>query len=257
LERAGLAFDSVLGFSVGALTGAYYSMGLMEDAVERWRLHRGGTLRLAPRLFPPSLFSNMPIREAVAWAGDDEQAKARARCRLVVVSSLCSRQRAIYPVFTPEGRGGWDAPLLDHLLASCAIPLVFPRVRLGFRGEELALFDGGVACAQPMSFEALGACRDVIALEVVRREEEGRRRVSLLREIDQRARETMLLLFAQGLGSLRARSHPPRVYRLAPSRVLEFTMLDFNDVERIRQSLDLGTADALGFLERPEGFAER
>jgi len=107
------------------LTGVYYCFGRLEEGVEGWRRHEGGTLRLRPRLYPPSIFSNDPIKEAVPFIENDAEARAKARRRLIVVSALRSRARAIYPVFSPGGQDGWDGPLLDHLFASCAIPVVF------------------------------------------------------------------------------------------------------------------------------------
>ncbi len=250
LESAGLDFDSILGFSAGALTGIYSGFGRLSEAVDNWRRHQGGTLRLSPRLFPPSLFSDAPIREAVPFIASDDEARAGLRRRLIVVSALRSRQRAVYPEFTPGGRSGWDGPLLSHLLASCAIPLIFPPVRLTFRGAPVALFDGGVPCAEPMSFLSLASCRDIVVLDVVRPEEAGRRGGGVFGRIDQRARETMLHLIGQGLSSLKDSPEPPRIFRLAPSKTLEYTMLDFNNTARIRASIDQGAADAADFLAR-------
>jgi predicted acylesterase/phospholipase RssA len=255
LEKEGLEFDSVLGFSAGALTGVYYCLGRMAEGVEGWRRHEGGTLTLRPRLFPPSIFSNAPIAEAVPFIKNDDEAKTLCRRRLIVVSALRSRARAISAIYTPGGSDGWDGPLLPHLLASCAIPVVFPPVRLNFRGESVALFDGGVPCAEPMSFSALAHCRDIITLDVVRPDEVGRPGSGILGRIDQRARETMRTLIGQGLGSLTAASDPPRIFRLAPSKILGYTMLDFNNITKIAGSLDQGQEDASRFLENPADFA--
>lgn len=250
LSEGGLVFDSVLGFSAGALTGAAYVLGTLEGAVERWRNLNGGILRFSPRLFPLSLFSDRPIWESLDYGFDEEETKARARCRLVVVSARFERSRPVYAVFTPGGRQGWDAPLSGHLAASCAIPLVFPPVRLEFRGENLLLFDGGVPCGEPMSFRDLAGCKDVLILEMVRPEEMGRARRGWIERLDQRARETLLGLIGEGVGSLRSLPDPPRIFRLAPSRTLELTMLSFKGVP-IREGLALGKEDARAFLQDP------
>lgn len=256
LEKAGLEFDSVLGFSAGALTGTYYCLGRTEEGVENWRRLKGDTLRFQPRLFPFSLFSDAPIREAVPFVEDDEQAKTLTRRRLIVVSALRSRKRSIDAVFTPGGREGWNGPLLGHLLASCAIPVVFPPARLNLRGEAVDLFDGGVPCREPMDFKSLASCRDIIALDVVRPEEIGRQGSGILGRIDQKARETMRLLIGQGLASLRSLPEPPRVFRLPPSSILPLSMLDFSKLDRIKECLDQGQKDAERFLDRPEDFAQ-
>ena len=36
LDRAGVRFDAVLGFSAGSLNGAAYSLGVLDLALERW-----------------------------------------------------------------------------------------------------------------------------------------------------------------------------------------------------------------------------
>ncbi|MBI3554501.1 MAG: patatin-like phospholipase family protein [Elusimicrobia bacterium] len=257
LAGAGLEFDSVLGFSAGALAGAYYALGRIDEAVRRWRAHEGTGLHFSPRLFPPSLFSDVTIREGASCAADDAAAKSALRCRLVVVSARRSRDRAFYGVFTPGGRDGWDGPLHSHLLASCSIPLIFPPVRLEFRGERLTAFDGGVPCSEPMSFEALGPCGDALVLDVVRPEEKDRRPPGLFAGVDHQARVTMRTLIGQGLASLRARSEPPRIFRLAPSRILAYKMLDLNDHSNIDASLELGAEDARRFLKDPASFEER
>ena len=251
----GLHFDSVLGFSAGALTGAAYTLGLLGDALRRWRAIDGGILRLAPRLFPLSLFSDRPIWESVDYALDDEQARKRTRCRFVVVTSRTKRDRHVQAVFSPEGRQGWDAPMGRHLVASCSIPLIFPPVNVDFRGEDLRLFDGGVPCEQPMSSSELAGCRDIIVLEMVRPEEVGRLQGGLLREFDQKARETVRRLVNQGLASLKGLADPPRIFRLAPSKPIEFMMLSFR-AANIRPALEQGEADARAFISRPLDYLE-
>src|SRR5205807_840212 len=97
------------------------------------------------------------------------------------------------------------------------------------RGQKHFLVDGGVPCAEPMSFLEVGASRDLLVLDVVRAEEALRRPPGVLAGIDHAARQSMRVLMAQGLDSLRALPRPPRVFRLAPSRILAYKMLDFGE----------------------------
>lgn len=250
LLKEGLTFDSVLGISIGSVNGAAYCLGLFDEALERWGTLNGGILRFSPRLFPPSLCSDRPLWELTAFVDGEEEAKKRAVCRLVVVTARVRRDRPVYAVFTPGGREGWDAPLARHLVASSAVPLVFPPVKVDFRGESLTLFDGGVPCAEPMSFRELGPCRDVLVLEMVRQDEMGRPARGLVEATDQRARETVRRLNDRGVASLRSPPDPPRVFRLAPSRRLPFHMLDFSG-PGLREALTLGELDAADFLRAP------
>jgi predicted patatin/cPLA2 family phospholipase len=249
LERSGVKFDSVLGFSAGALNGAAYTLGRCPEAIERWRTTSRGVLRFSPRLFPsPSLFSNGPLWERVDYAHDDKSARASARCNLTVISAQADRTGPIYARFEPDGR--WDAPMAWHLLASSAIPLVFPRISLTYEGKSLTLFDGGVPCEQPLDFSPLSSCADVLFLEMVRPDEVGRPVAGLLQEYDQKGRETVRMLMNQGAASLRGKS---RVFRLHPSRRLDFTMLTF-DAAKLDDAIALGASDARAFLARPESL---
>lgn len=249
LQRAGLEFDALLGFSAGSLNAAAYALGLLDQVRERWADGRR-VLVFSPRLWPLSLFSDEPLRRAIDYARDDEQARGRARCRLVVASARVSRDAQVYGVFDPKGL--WDGPLAAHLLASCAIPLVFPRVTLPFRGRPETLFDGGVGCATPFSFRALGDCADVIVLEMVRPDEVAGPPRPWLGAIDGRGRRAVRRLIDQGAAEAAARG--ARVFRLAPSRVLDFSMLDFN-ARRLAESAALGESDARAFLAAPAAFA--
>lgn len=251
LERAGLAFDSVLGFSAGSLNGAAYSLGIMDQAVSRWSLLKN-VLRFSPRFKPLSLFSQAPVWQSISYAHDDEQARRQARCRLVIPSARWQRDKVIYAEFDSK-QGRWDGPLSSHLLASCAIPGVFPPVDLEFRGDAMRLFDGGVRCGQAFSFTSLGDCADVLVLEMVRPDEMGRRPSGLFGYVNQRSREACRSLIDEGAASWSGHPKPPRLFRLAPSRPLGFSMLDFSS-GKIAPALSLGAADARAFLARPQAF---
>lgn len=258
LERAGLSFDSVMGFSAGALAAAVYALGLTEEALRRWEKVDGGILSPRPRLWPPALFSDRSLWEAVDYAADEEAARARTRCRLTVASARADRSGRVYARFSPPGQGPWDAPLAAHIVASCSIPLIFPSVTLAYRDERLRLFDGGVPCREPLSFRCLEDCRDVLVLEVVRPEERAGRGPPFFRAwwdkafspFDRRMRELVRRLMDEGVRSLQGLPQPPRIFRLAPSRPLAYTALSFRRSD-ILASLELGARDAQAFLREP------
>lgn len=251
LEEGGLSFDAALGFSAGALNGAAYALGVTGKALELWGALDFRVLKLSPRLYPPSLFSDAPIREKLSYLGTDEQARASMRCPLTVVSAAADRSRPVYARFERGGR--WDGRLEDHLVASCAIPLVFPRQVLPLGGAPLSLFDGGVPCKQPLSFEALADCADVLVLEMVRPEEVGAPAWHPVAEINRRSRETVVRLMGQGVASLRPRG--TRVFRLRPSRPLGYSMLDFRPAG-MAAARELGRRDAEAFLRSPAGVLD-
>lgn len=245
LERAGLTFDAVLGFSAGAINGAAYALGLVDKAVDLWPAIRR-PFRLSPRLRPFSLCSFEPLREALGFDLDDSAARARARCRLLVASAHIDRCRAIYAEFDPRGR--WDGPLERHLLASCAIPGLLPPVELDFRGLRVLLMDGGVPTRTPFSFAPLGACADVLVLEMARPEEVQRPIPwNPWRAGDQKGRMSARRLIDEGAAALRKGDGAPRLFRLHPSRELTHVMLDFSPA-KAEAAIQLGAADARAFL---------
>lgn len=241
LFSGGLRFDTVLGYSSGALAGAGAFLGAMPELLSRWRkVDEGRILRFFPRLKPLSFFSSESLYESVQAAGDERNARKSPPFEFVVVTVLARQSRPAYHRF---GASCWDGPLAARLVASASIPVIFPPVEI-----DGALYtDGGIPCAHPLSFAALSHCRDVLIVEMVRPEEAGRVFLNPLRSYEQQGREAALLQVETGMRSLGALPEPPRIFRLRPSRILEFSMLDFKS-RYCAPALELGRRDAEAFL---------
>ncbi|MBI4422618.1 MAG: patatin-like phospholipase family protein [Elusimicrobia bacterium] len=249
LLESGLSFDRVLGVSVGALTGASYALGRMSQIEAFWKdVDKARLLRFEPRLGPLSLFSSEPLREAVEPAADDALARERFRCELVVVSLCLDDREYHYARFEPGGAGAWDGPLAARLLASCAVPTVFPPVRVEAGGASRSYVDGGAKGNGFVSFAALAGCRDVLLLQMVRPDEIGR--VKSLSQLfgDQLGRD-----LAHGLETLRALPGSPRVFRLFPSAPLNFSCFAFR-TRHCAPAVEQGRADGGRFLAEPSSF---
>lgn len=249
LTAAGLSFDVVMGFSIGAVNGTALAFGRLAEAVARWKTVHGGVLKLSPRLSPFSLCSIDPLVDFFRRAEDEDRARRELAAELVIVTACAAEGSPINAHFLPEG-GRWDAPLVRHAAASCAIPLVFPPVDLDYRGRRVRLVDGGVPMPRPLDFSPLARCADVLVLEMVRADEVGRRRWAPWRAMDQGAREAARALVDEGLEALLRSDRPPRVFRLAPSKALEPVMLDFR-AKGVAKMLAQGSADADAFLAAP------
>jgi NTE family protein len=145
LAEQGFQPDACVGTSVGALNAAVVAaLPLAEavDALERiWAspqtraVFRRRPLRLVVNraMRRPWLRGDEPIAELVDYAMDlvgVRSFEALSRPLRIIVTDLSSGE----PVVISEG------PLRDALRASCAIPFVFPPVRLGDR----LYVDGGV-----------------------------------------------------------------------------------------------------------------
>ena len=254
LDGAGLRFDAVMGYSIGVVNGTALAFGRLPEALAHWRRLDGGAMKFRPRLRPFSLFSPEPLRSFFDEARDDEAAKSALKIDLTVVTACPDEGAPINARYTPGARDGWDAPLVEHAAASCAVPLVFPPVDLDYRGRRVRLRDGGIPMRRPLDFSPLSRCADLLVLEMVRADERGRRERAPWRAIDQASREAGRELIDEGLAALLRGPRPPRAYRLSPSRRLEPMMLDFR-AAGVRDLLARGGADARAFLASPGSWA--
>lgn len=247
LVAEGHRFDAIMGFSIGAVNGSALAFDRLPEAMSRWRSLTGAALRLSPRLSPLSLCSIDPLRAFFEEARDESHAKATLRTDFTIITACAAEGAPINARFTPQGRDGWDGPLVDHATASCAIPLVFPPVDIHYRGRLRRHIDGGVPMRVPLDFSPLAACSNVLVIEMVRADELGRREWTPWRDLDQRCREAARGLVDGGLKGLENSDRPPRVHRLSPSRRLQPMMLDFR-AAGLAQMLNQGAEDAKVFL---------
>lgn len=154
-------FDLVVGASVGAINGAYFAarpnaQGVAELA-DFWRgLHKAD-------VFPFSLLDTLTA--ILRHRGHLLRASALQRLvrRSLPIELIEDSQLPLYIVTTNLLSGAEEllssGNVEQALLASAAIPLVFPTVRIG----EKFLIDGGVASNTPIaSAVALGATRVVV-----------------------------------------------------------------------------------------------
>lgn len=145
--EAGLRPAAWVGTSMGAVLAAALASGLgpdevlprmtealMEDIVtrNRWAPLQG--------LWARSLLRPEPLRRAIGHLIDARSfAELRMPLRVTVVD-LDTGELLVY------GHGALDAPLVDVLVASCALPLYYPPVELD--GRRLA--DGGLRGVLPL-----------------------------------------------------------------------------------------------------------
>jgi NTE family protein len=161
LTRAGIVPDLVVGASVGAINGVYFAAQPDDAGVKRleniWsRMHRGDVFPLSPlhsllailgrrdHLITPS-----PLRSLVESELPCEKLEdARIPCYVVATDVLDGTEVAIA-----------TGSITSALLASAAIPAVFPHVTLDGRH----LMDGAIANNTPISTALkLGASRVIV-----------------------------------------------------------------------------------------------
>ncbi|MEO5565896.1 MAG: patatin-like phospholipase family protein [Luteimonas sp.] len=161
LTKASVTADFVVGASVGALNAAYYAAS--PDAAGIARLER-----IWMRLNRADVFPFTMLGTALCLLGRRESLAFPHRLRALIESELpCKRlQDTVLPchVVATDALDGTEVTVssgeaVEALLASAAIPAIFPVVNIGGR----SLIDGGIASNTPISAAfALGATRMVV-----------------------------------------------------------------------------------------------
>jgi NTE family protein len=161
LTRKGIVPDFVIGASVGAINAAYFACTPSVEGVARLE-------RIWERLHSADVFPFSPLNSLLAIIGKRDHLVSPKRLQSLLESELpCQRiEEAKIPcyIIATDVLEGTEVclnsgPLGPALLASAAIPAVFPSVPIG----ERYLMDGGVANNTPISSAVkLGATRIVV-----------------------------------------------------------------------------------------------
>jgi NTE family protein len=161
LTRAGVVPDMVVGASVGAMNGAYFAAQPDDAGVKRLE-------RIWSRLHRADIFPLSPLNSLLAILGRRDHLVTSSPLRSLVESELpCEKlENTKIPchVVATDVLDGTEVsiaagPLTTALLASAAIPAVFPHVTLDGRH----LMDGAITNNTPISTALrLGATRLIV-----------------------------------------------------------------------------------------------
>lgn len=188
LTEAGIRIDHVVGSSIGALVGAAIATGIDPDELEErarkvsrrdvavpWRwpwwargtprpgLLRGDVLRdFVESLLPPDPDRRLSIPLDVATVDLESGELAWFAFRPADGGVRC------LPPFGGNGTHPDSPGIVDAVLASTAIPVFFPPVRIG----ERSFVDGGVLAPLPLRRAARTKARRVFAVDVRTSDEE-------------------------------------------------------------------------------------
>lgn len=162
LDEAGIAPSRFIATSMGAVVAAGLAAGLPPAEIVR-RLATAGPASIRRRRFllarglgAPSLLQPKPLREAIAAllpARRFSELRVPLTCTAVDIDS---GERLVF------GHGGDDIPLVDALVASCALPMYYPPVE--WRGRRLA--DGGLRGVLPLDLAPVTGVPMVIAVDI-------------------------------------------------------------------------------------------
>lgn len=148
--------DIVVGTSIGAVNGAAIASG--HNARSLWALWRRLETRHVqkPNLNPFNgnyLLDTAPLRETLeqdGWVNFDRLNSSEAAVHLRVTAMEVETGRLRVFGNTPDafpGRMRQERIELDHIIASCSIPIVYPSTQL----NGTAYWDGGTVANTPLS----------------------------------------------------------------------------------------------------------
>ena len=161
LVAYGLAPDFVIGASVGAINGAYFAGAPNANGVARLEAIWNGLRRRT--VFPLAWRGLLGMPGHGGFAVDPAGLR-RLLEQCLPYSMLEQASIPLYVVATDLLHGGTvclsNGPAVDAVLASCAIPAVFPPVRI----DEQYLVDGAIASNTPISVAIELGARRVIVL---------------------------------------------------------------------------------------------
>ena len=165
--------DVIVGTSIGAVNGAAIASG--HTAYSLWalwrRLKTDDVQRRAWNLFSldewDHLLDTTPLRRTLVEEGWLDLSRINAQppdkhLRITVVEMETGRLRVFgnSPDPAPGSRCEHTAITLDHILASCSIPLVYPPTKI----EDVAFWDGGTVANTPLGPAIDAGAEDIVVV---------------------------------------------------------------------------------------------
>jgi NTE family protein len=176
--------DIIVGTSIGAVNGAAIASG--HTAHSLWalwrRLRTDDVQRQAWDLFSlddwDHLLDTAPLRKTLVGEGwiDLERINAQPpskHLRLTVVEMETGRLRVFGNSADPSSSSRCERVriTLDHILASCSIPLVYPPTKIG----DVAFWDGGTVANTPLGPAIDAGAEDIVVVLMTPWEDERNR----------------------------------------------------------------------------------
>ncbi len=283
LVRQGLHFDAVAGFSIGSLNGAAYCYDKTGDLRQVWSgLKPERILRFRPRYYniplelyqqdggslatkfgffvqnqlaKLTLFSDRPVYDFLNdWLARSGPQFPR-NIKFYVISHAVETKLP-YIVRFDGSTQGHSLSFTDALVASSAIPTIFPPVPVEEHGRRYHLVDGGVIGIATINLSLFEGCRTVIMISNSRPEDVDFPREGPFGYFEHKARR-MLAIHTQKIYESRVFiKSEPDVHLIKPPTDLGLDLLEF-DGEKCARAYDIGEAEAGNFLRRAEQGGER
>ena len=147
IAEAGHEVVHLVGTSLGAVVAAAFAAGVTPDwlagqiaSVSRKDIARVSPFNLARGVFAPSLLKAQPLKDTIARLVPATRFADLKIPLTVTATDLDSGELLLF------GALGQDAPLVEALYASCALPVYYPPAELAGR----RLVDGGLRAVLPI-----------------------------------------------------------------------------------------------------------
>ena len=162
ITEAGMAPSRIVGTSMGAIIGAALASGCSPDDLSEKvsSIKRGDVAALNPLALFAGIRARSVLRASPLRRTIEHIVSARRFADLetpltVTTTDLDSGEQVLF------GAGGEDAPLVDVLYASAALPVYYPSTVINGR----RLGDGGIRSVLPLEVAAKAACDFVITID--------------------------------------------------------------------------------------------
>jgi predicted acylesterase/phospholipase RssA len=273
----------VAGFSIGSLNGAAYCYDKTGDLKRLWKgLKPERILKFRPRYYNIplelyqqdggslatklsffvqnqlarlTLFSDRPVYDFLNdWLARSGPQFPR-NIKFYVISHAVETKLP-YIVRFDGSTQGHNLSFTDALVASSAIPTIFPPVPVEEHGRRYHLVDGGVIGIATINLSLFEGCRTVIMISNSRPEDVDFPREGPFGYFEHKARR-MLAIHTQKIYESRVFiKSEPDVHLIKPPADLGLDLLEF-DGEKCARAYDIGEAEAGNFLRRAEQGEER
>ena len=279
LVENGIEADVIAGFSIGALNGAAYCFDMASTLKETWsKIDNKKLFKLNPsyhhipieiyqnyntdslfsrikfnfenKLSRMTLFSNKPMYDILSnWLGPSELIFHR-NVKFHIITH-CVEKKLPY-IITYDGKTSCGGIKFIHaLVASCAIPFIFPPVKIKESDEELHLVDGGAIGIATINLNILEGCKTIIMMSNSPDSDMNYYQKGFMGYFESKVRRMLALHVKKIYESRDFIKSRPEVYLLKPDKAPDMGIIDFES-HKCLEFFKEGEDAALKFLRTIE-----
>ncbi|MBI4656127.1 MAG: patatin-like phospholipase family protein [Elusimicrobia bacterium] len=261
LVNAGIEFDIVAGFSIGSVNGAAYCFGRTSGLKEAW-----GSVSREKILRPKIAYNNIPLElvrlnfgsflwklglkvnsllsKITLFSGDavydflsdwiiteDPAFKKRA---IFYIISHCVERKLPYITRFDKTTHSKNISFVDAIAASCAIPMIFPPVKIRENGNIVHLVDGGIIGMATINLNMFEGCGTIIIISNSFDGDLNHPVNGPLSYFESNARRILAIHVHEIYNSRMLLRSKPDVHLIKPPGTLGLSLLDFDGQKCVR-----------------------